>query len=93
MSESQRRVRARRKAEERYGFWWHLGMYAFVNAGLVGIWFFTSGPDGFFWPVFPIAFWGIFVIGHYVSAYRRFGGGWIERETDKILREEEGRSP
>ncbi|MFQ5986449.1 MAG: 2TM domain-containing protein [Thermoplasmata archaeon] len=91
--EERRRRRARALAEERYGFRWHLGWYIAVNAGLIGIWFFTSGPTGFFWPVFPLFFWGIFVVVHYMSAYRSFGRGWVEKETEKILREEEVREP
>ena len=35
-------------------------------------------------------FWGIAVIAHYWVAYRTMGHEWIERETDKILREQEG---
>lgn len=93
MDQEGRRRRARELAEVRYAFRWHLGMYVVVNVVLVGIWFFTSGPTGFFWPVFTIVFWGIFVIGHYVNAYRRPGRGWIEKETDKILREQDERGP
>jgi hypothetical protein len=29
-----------------------------VNAGIVGIWAITDS-GGFFWPVFPMVFWGI----------------------------------
>lgn len=87
IDEEQRRKRARVIAEERYGFFWHLGMYALVNVGLVGIWFFT-GSD-FFWPIFPMAIWGIFLVGHYVSAFRAPGRGWVDRETERILRKEE----
>ncbi len=93
MNEEDRRKRARALAEERYGFRWHLGWHVVVNAGLVGIWFFTGSPSGVvFWPAFPIFFWGIFVGVHYLSAYRSFGRGRVQRETEKILREE-GRGP
>lgn len=94
MEDEGRRRRARQLAEERYGFRWHLGWYVAVNVGLIGIWFFTGLPNGvFFWPVFPLVFWGIFVFVHYVSAYRKVGRGWVQKETEKILREEEGRGP
>ena len=39
--------------------------------------------------MFPILFWGLGVLGHYWGAYHTTGGGWIERETQKILLEEE----
>jgi len=56
----------------------------------VAIWFYSG--QGFFWPGFPIVFWGLGVFSHYVAAYRRPGGGWIDRETDRIVKEEEGKS-
>jgi len=68
----------------------HLPIYVIVNLGLVAIWFYSG--QGFFWPGFPIVFWGLGVFSHYVAAYRRPGGGWIDRETDRILKEEEGKS-
>ena len=45
MNEEEQRRRARELAEGRYGFRWHLGWYVAVNAGLVGIWFFTGFPN------------------------------------------------
>ena len=79
--------RARMIAEARYGFRWHLAIYIIVNLGLVAIWYYTGA--GFPWPLFPILFWGLGVLGHYWGAYHTSGGGWIERETQKILLEEE----
>ena|SRR5881296_369872 len=79
--------RARMIAEARYGFRWHLAIYIIVNLGLVAIWYYTGA--GFPWPIFPILFWGLGVLGHYWGAYHTTGGGWIERETQKILQEDE----
>ena len=79
--------RARMIAEARYGFRWHLAIYIIVNLGLVAIWYYTGA--GFPWPLFPILFWGLGVLGHYWGAYHTTGGGWIERETRKILQEED----
>src|SRR6266849_9413357 len=79
--------RARMIAEARYGFRWHLAIYIIVNLGLVAIWYYTGA--GFPWPIFPILFWGLGVLGHYWGAYHTTGGGWIERETQKILQEED----
>lgn len=87
MQQDDRARRARELAQARYGFLWHLPIYIVVNAGLVGIWFFTG--RGFFWPVFPLAFWGLGLLGHYLGAYRTIGQSWIRRETERILREEE----
>ena len=68
-------------------FRFHLPIYLIVNAALVIIWFFT-GPSNFPWPVFPIFFWGIGVFAHYMAAYHNPGGGWLDRETEKILKED-----
>ena len=87
MSEEERRRRARKIAEARYGFRWHLPIYLIVNSGLVAIWYYSGA--GFPWPLFPIIFWGIGVFAHYMEAYRTRGKEWIDREADKILREEE----
>ncbi len=46
-----------------------------------------------FWPASPIFFWGIFVGVHSFSAHHSFGRGWVQKETEKILGEEEGRGP
>ena len=53
--------RARMIAEARYGFRWHLAIYIIVNLGLVAIWYYTGA--GFPWPLFPILFWGLGVLG------------------------------
>jgi hypothetical protein len=87
MTKDERRRRAHAVAEARYRFRWHLGIYVAVNAVLVGIWSLTTSD--FPWPLLPIVFWGIGLTSHYVSAYRR--PGWIERETDRILADEEKR--
>ncbi len=97
MNEAERRREARAIAENRYGFRWNLAMYPIVNAGLVALWYFTgpfTGDAIFFWPIFPIIFWGLGVVAHYISAYRlRPGGDWITKETERVLQEKEGRNP
>lgn len=84
-----RRARARELAMARYGFLWHLLIYVIVNPGLVGLWWSAGG--GFFWPFFPIAFWGLGVLVHYGLAYQSFGETWVARETEKILQERPGK--
>lgn len=79
--------RARELAQARYGFRWHLPVYLLVNGGFVLIWWY-NGTESFFWPVFPMLFWGIGLVAHYLGAYGTMGRRWIERETERILREE-----
>ena len=81
-----RRRRAQEIAAARYGFRWHLPIYILVNAFLVILWLLSG--EGFFWPIFPLVFWGIGLLAHYWGAYHSFGRSWIDRETERILREE-----
>lgn len=90
MDDRNEQGRARELAQARYRFRWHVVVYVLVNLGLVFIWW-TSGT-GFFWPVFPIFFWGIGVGAHYLRAYHGTENAWVDRETERILREREGHS-
>ena len=47
--------------KKRRDFHAHLLVYVLFNAGLVVVWA-TATPTAFFWPVFPLAFWGIGVV-------------------------------
>ena len=42
----------------------HLGAYLAVNLMLVVIWLMTSGPGGYFWPMWPMMGWGIGLASH-----------------------------
>lgn len=90
MDEKDTKRRARELAQARYWLRWHVVTYVLVNVGLLFTWWNTG--MGYFWPAFPIFFWGIGVVVHYLRAYRRGGYGWIDRETERILREREDRS-
>jgi len=79
--------RARELAQARYRLRWHLLTYVLVNIGLVFTWW--GNGMGYFWPIFPIFFWGIGVVVHYLRAYRMGEPAWIDRETERILHERE----
>ena len=55
------RQRAIKQLKKRRDFWAHLLVYVLVNTFIVVIWLVTTS-DGFFWPIFPIAGWGIGVV-------------------------------
>jgi hypothetical protein len=57
-----------------------------VNAFLVGIWWFTTEGDGFFWPVFPILGWLIGIAMHAWETFARpsFREDKVRREMDKL---------
>ena len=47
----------------------HIAMYLVVNALLVVIWAMSGG--GYFWPIWPIAGWGIAVVLNVWTVYQR----------------------
>ena len=63
----------------------HLLVYILVNTFLVVIWALTD-RHGFFWPVFPIAGWGICVIMSAWDVYgrREITEQDIHREMDHL---------
>ena len=63
------RARAVRHLRKRRDLQGHLLIYTLVNASLVMIWAITM-PGGFFWPVFPMAFWGIGLLMNVWDVYR-----------------------
>lgn len=87
MNDNDTRARARELARTRYRLRWHLVTYVLVNLGLVFTWWSTG--QGYFWPAFPIFFWGIGLVAHYLRAYRTGEPEWIDRETERILHERE----
>jgi len=64
------RDKAVRQLKKKRDFRGHLLVYFLVNTFLVVIWLLTD-PNGFFWPVFPIAGWGIGVIMNAWDVYGR----------------------
>ena len=62
----------------------HLLVYLLMNAALVTIWA-TTTPDSFFWPMFPLVFWGIGVVMNGWDAYHDdFSEQRIEREMEHL---------
>jgi serine/threonine protein kinase len=73
------RRRVEKKMEARREFVQHLATYLGVNAMLIGIWLFSGA--GFFWPFFPLFFWGIGVAGQGAEYYSEYGPGAESREA------------
>jgi hypothetical protein len=63
------RERAIERLEKRHDFQAHVLVYVLVNAFIVILWAVTN-HQGFFWPVFPIAGWGIGVVMNAWDVYR-----------------------
>ncbi len=62
--------------------------YVAVNALLIGIWYFVSGPRNFFWPGFPLFFWGLGLGTEYYRAYVDRGDS-VKREYEKMIQEKQ----
>jgi len=78
------RRRVLKRMKERQEFVGHLGTYITVNAFLIGIWFFTGAS--FFWPFFPLFFWGIGLATQGFQYYNKYGPGSAKRE--ELIQEE-----
>ena len=68
----------------------HVLSYVAVNLGLVVTWLATSGPNIHdFWPIWPIAGWGIGVFSHLASVFNKsaFEDGFQTWRRDRMLLE------
>ena len=81
MNDDQARADARKRLEDKRGFWNFFVVFLVVSAALIGIW--AIAGAGFFWPVFPI---GGMAIGLALSAWGVFGQKPItEADVDREL--------
>jgi hypothetical protein len=71
-----------RLAQKRAAFKKSLASYFVVNSFLCAIWFVTSGPRNYFWPVWPILGWGFGIALQYFGAYA--GASSAEEEFKKL---------
>ncbi len=62
-----RREAAIKRLEAKRAFNLHVALYVLVNALLVVIWAFSG--HGYFWPIWPIAGWGLAIVIHYWTAF------------------------
>jgi hypothetical protein len=79
------REKAIKQLRKQREFRGHLLVYVLVNTFLVVVWALTN-PDGFFWPVVPIALWGIGVIMNAWDVYRgeEFSEAQIHHEMERF---------
>ena len=90
MSEEQIYELAKKRVEEKRGFFVHLTVYILVNIMLVLIWRFAAG-GGFPWFIFPLCGWGIGIIIHFLNTFvfaGKLDTAAIEKEAEKIRREQ-----
>lgn len=79
------RDRAITVLKKRRDFHAHLLVYVLFNAGLVVVWA-TATPTAFFWPIFPLAFWGIGVVMNAWDVYVSgdFSEDRIQRQMHRL---------
>ena len=82
MSEEELYERARKRVEEKKGFYTHLIAYIAVNILLIIIWAVTGA--GFPWFVFPLGGWGIGILFHFLGVFVfSRPSDWERREIEK----------
>ena len=84
MDEMQRRELAVKRVKDKRDFHSHVASYLVVNALLVVIWTLTGA--GYFWPVWPMAGWGVGLIFHAWSVYfaKPISEEEVRREMERI---------
>lgn len=85
-SDADLRDRAVRRLRKQLEFRTHLPIYLAVNAMLIAVWAWSGA--GFFWPIFPLVFWGIGVAAHWYEAFgpEMLTEERIRREMDRLRR-------
>jgi len=79
-NEEERRDAAIKRLKAKRGFLSNLGAYVIINAFLVVVW--ALSGQGYFWPIWVMAGWGIGLASH---AWAIYGGGRITE--DDVQRE------
>jgi len=74
---------AKKRVEEKKGFYTHLAVYICVNIGLVLIWAFAAG-GGYPWFFWPLGGWGIGLLFHFLDVFVfSRSTNWERREIEK----------
>ncbi len=83
MSEEEIYQVARKRVEEKKGFFVHLAVYIVVNIIIILTWAFAAG-GGFAWFLFPLCGWGIGLIFHGLGVFVfNRQTDWEQREIEK----------
>jgi hypothetical protein len=75
-------------AKARVNFRRGFATYLIINAVQVAVWYFTSGPRSYFWPVWSIMGWGLAVALQYFNAYHGNNSTSAQQEYEKLKREQ-----
>ena len=90
ISDEEIREIATKRVRARHGFYWHLTVFVIINLFLIGIWYFTSQGQGYFWPGWVLLGWGIALVFNAVAVFGRADvyseQAAIDKEVEKIKR-------
>ncbi len=86
-----------RIAKKRADFKKHLYTYIIINAFLWAIWYVTKGNHENVnwvtaWPIWPTLGWGIGIAFNYIDAYHSSKEDMVEREYEKLKRQQQNKS-
>ena len=83
-SDEELRIKATKRAEEKIGFYYHLGSYVGVNIFLFLIWYYWTSHV-FPWFLVVLLGWGIGVVGHFFTVfYTGYTKRLAEKEYEKL---------
>ena len=58
--------------------------YVVINGFLIAIWYLTSGPNSYFWPIWALLGWGLGITMQYFGAYHGDKIFTAEKEYEKL---------
>lgn len=91
MDDQQRDELLWKMARKRAAFKRSLSVYVFVNAFLIGVWYFSSSPQSYFWPIWPILGWGIGLLFQYLSAFQGKNFFSEEEEYERLKNQQKNK--
>ena len=95
MSEKELYEMAKKRVEEKKGFYIHFGVYVVINLFLVALWLFTGA--GFPWFIFPLLGWGIGILFHFLGIFvfsqrSNWERSEIAKEMERLRKDRSGNS-
>ena len=80
-------------AHQRASFKRHLITYLIMSVFFWVVWYFSGGYDAHSipWPAWPMLGWGVGVAFHYINAYVLPKSNAIEREYEKLIKQQQSK--
>jgi hypothetical protein len=62
--------------------------YFIVNSMLIAIWYFTTGADSYFWPIWSMLGWGVGIATQYFHAYHGNDIFSVQKEYEQLKKQQ-----